>query len=61
MTAATSVRGKVRLLLAGVVGSLILVVAAESARMPPRALLIGDQIVLTIPFERIDPGDRRPR
>ena len=61
MTAAISVRGTARLLLAGVAGSLILVVAAESARMPPRAVFIGDEIVLTIPFELIDPGDRRPR
>jgi hypothetical protein len=28
---------------------------------PPRAAQIGDQLVLVIPQETSDPGDRRPR
>jgi len=29
--------------------------------IPPRAAEIGDQLVLVIPQETSDPGDRRPR
>ena len=29
--------------------------------LPPRAAQIGDQLVLVIPQETSDPGDRRPR
>jgi len=29
--------------------------------IPPRAAQIGDQLVLVIPEETSDPGDRRPR
>jgi len=29
--------------------------------IPPRAARIGDQLVLVIPQETSDPGDRRPR
>ena len=33
----------------------------EGARPLPRAARIGNQFVLVIPREPIDPGDRRPR
>jgi len=29
--------------------------------IPPRAARIGDELVLVIPHETSDPGDRRPR
>jgi hypothetical protein len=34
--------------------------AAEAAPTPPRAVRIGTTHVLTVPQQRIDPGDRRP-
>ena len=32
-----------------------------SSSVVPRATLIGHYLVLVVPLERIDPGDRRPR
>jgi hypothetical protein len=34
---------------------------AVEGKVPPRAVLVGSLLVLTIPHERSDPGDRRPR
>jgi hypothetical protein len=49
---------KLRLLLP-VIG--VLALPAIEHKVPPRAVLIGSMLVLTIPYERVDPGDRRPR
>jgi hypothetical protein len=48
---------KLRLLLLVV----LLAFPAVEGNVPQRAVLVGSMLVLTIPYERIDPGDRRPR
>jgi hypothetical protein len=42
-----------------VIVSVSLCIASENP-IPPRATRVGHQFVLVIPYERIDPGDRRP-
>jgi hypothetical protein len=48
---------KLRLLLLVV----LLAFPAVEGNVPQRAVLVGSMLVLTIPYERIEPGDRRPR
>jgi hypothetical protein len=36
-------------------------IPSRANSIPPRATQIGDQLVLVIPQETSDPGDRRPR
>ena len=37
-----------------------LAAVGQPTAAPPRAVRVGLQLVLVIPHERIDPGDRRP-
>jgi len=50
---------RLRQLLPVIVGVSLCTGSANS--VVPRATLIGHYLVLVVPLERIDPGDRRPR
>jgi len=50
---------RLRQLLPVIVGVSLCIGSGNS--VVPRATLIGHYLVLVVPLERVDPGDRRPR